>query len=106
MASHTDGPWEIETPREGYVRIHGGFDGDVDGDGRPYDISTHICDVMDNEAEQANAALIAAAPALLAALTLLLHEVEQSGNATAKDFGWPKAVAAARAAIALAESRP
>ena len=33
------------------------------------------------------------------ALRLLLHEVEQSGNATAKDYGWPAAVEACRTVI-------
>jgi hypothetical protein len=39
---------------------------------------------------------------LLAALELLMHEVKASGNGTAPDYGWPKAVAAARDAIANA----
>lgn len=33
------------------------------------------------------------------ALAKLLREVEKSGNAEATDFGWPAAVAAARAAL-------
>ena len=41
----------------------------------------------------------------LAALKALLHEVDQSGNGSARDFGWPDAVAASRAAIANAERR-
>jgi hypothetical protein len=34
------------------------------------------------------------------ALALLLREVELSGNAEAKDYGWPRAVSAARTALA------
>lgn len=33
------------------------------------------------------------------ALTLLLREVEESGNDAAQDFGWPKSVLDARAAL-------
>lgn len=50
-----------------------------------------------------SAALIAAAPELLEALKLLEHEMEQSGNATADDFGWSEAIKKTRAAIAKAE---
>ena len=40
---------------------------------------------------------------LLEALKSLMHEVDESGNGYAKDFGWPAAVGKARAAIAKAE---
>lgn len=57
----------------------------------------------------ANAAFIVRAcnshAELLAALKALLHEVSESGNAYARDFGWPRATDAARAAIAKAEGR-
>lgn len=36
---------------------------------------------------------------LRAALRMLLTECEASGNADAKDYGWPEAIAAARAAL-------
>lgn len=52
--------------------------------------------------DEANARLIAAAPELYEALVLLLAEVDFSGNGTAKDFGWPRATEAARAALAKA----
>jgi hypothetical protein len=34
------------------------------------------------------------------ALELLMQEIEFSGNGNAKDFGWPKALEAARKAMA------
>lgn len=48
---------------------------------------------------EADATLYAAAPDLLEALNLMTKETELSGNHEAKDFGWPKAYQAARAAI-------
>lgn len=59
----------------------------------------------DNPAAASTEAIRAAAPELLAALRLLLHEVHESGNASARDFGWPRATDAASAAIAKAEGR-
>jgi hypothetical protein len=50
----------------------------------------------------ADKAVLAAAPDLLAALQLLLRETELSGNTDAKDYGCPNAIAASRAAIAKA----
>lgn len=41
---------------------------------------------------------------LLTALKLLLHEVDESGNGTARDYGWPEATAASRAAIEKADT--
>lgn len=49
-----------------------------------------------------NARLFAAAPDLLEALILLREEMRLSGNAEAKDYGWPKAIQATDAAIAKA----
>jgi hypothetical protein len=53
------------------------------------------------EAER-NARLIAAAPELLEALRLLFKEMELSGNAGSKQYGWPLAITKSRAAIAKA----
>lgn len=39
---------------------------------------------------------------LEAALQLLLTEMDLSGNAGSKDYGWPKAIAASRAALTKA----
>lgn len=68
VSRHTDGPWEICEPPVGYVQIVGACDGDANDDGSPRYTYTHVCDVIDNQDEQANARLIAAAPALLGAL--------------------------------------
>jgi hypothetical protein len=43
--------------------------------------------------------IIAYAKKLEDALTLLLKETELSGNGNAKDYGWPKALKAARDAL-------
>jgi hypothetical protein len=68
-AEYTPGPWEIDdTAPNSYLRIIGNIDGDAYDDGSPRHIYTHVCDVLDNEQEEANARLIAAAPELLDAL--------------------------------------
>jgi hypothetical protein len=51
----------------------------------------------------ATAATACACADLLAALKGLLREAYESGNGTARDFGWPAAISAARAAIEKAE---
>jgi hypothetical protein len=47
--------------------------------------------------------LFTAAPDLLESLKLLYSEMELSGNAGSKDYGWPVAITKSRAAIAKAE---
>lgn len=90
----TPGPWEVEEDdfyENSYIRQKATtrrLSGFV--------VECLICENVDNDDD---ARLIAAAPELLEALKLLMTEVEESGNADAKDFGWPKAVKAARAAI-------
>jgi len=87
VSEHTPGPW-IEV-------------------GRYIETDRHIiCEMFSaasREERDANQRLIAAAPELLEALKALMHEVDESGNGYAKDFGWPVAVGKARAAIAKAE---
>ena len=51
---------------------------------------------------RANGELIAAAPELYEALDKLLHEILEAGFASASDYGWPKVIPAARAALAKA----
>jgi hypothetical protein len=66
------------------------------------DDSKHACMRAAIEAAMAtsDARLMAAAPDLVKALKMLLKEVVVSGNADAVDFGWAKALAATREAIA------
>ena len=56
--------------------------------------------------EKANAARLALCwnchDDLVAALDQLLHETVEAGFATAEDYGWPKSIADARAALAKA----
>lgn len=85
-AKHTPGPWVVVEPSgKGYVRILGNFDGDADDYGRARMVYTHICDVMDNSAEEANAALIARAPdmaAEIAALRAVLERIRDIAHET------------------------
>lgn len=55
------------------------------------------------EEREANAHLIASAPDLYAALKQLRREVSAAGFDDAKDYGWPKAIADADAALRKAE---
>lgn len=69
----TPDEWEINEPAvSGYVQIVGNIEGDACDDGSLRIIHTHVCDIIDNDNEQANAAFIAAAhnsmPALLDAV--------------------------------------
>ena len=111
----TPGPWTAERknwrgePEPHKIYISGDayevLDDD-DPDEAPCRVATAVAIVEGNptgmQVATANGRLIAASPCLLDALQLLLSEVEKSGNAEARDFGWPAAVAKARAAIAKA----
>lgn len=83
LAEATPEPWQVEQSlnEKDYVRIIGGIDGDAYDDGSPRGICTHVVDVLDNNDEQANAALIVAA---VNALPELLAErkrhIEALGN--------------------------
>lgn len=56
----------------------------------------------DGKSLDAYVRLFEAAPELLEALRLLLKEMELSGNAGSKDYGWPVAITKSREAIAKA----
>ena len=64
-----------------------------------------VANVNADSRQEANAALIAAAPDLLGALVLLEREMVLSGNACSEDYGWKPAIEETRAAIAKAEGR-
>lgn len=93
----TPGPWS--THREGYSTVY--VDAPIGG-GVLQEVAACGPTAGGQEQQDANALLISAAPDLYAALVLLMAEVDFSGNGTAKDFGWPRATEAARAAIAKA----
>jgi hypothetical protein len=89
---HTPGPWVVESGRlHHYIKTESGRDVAEVINPIPYKCERSLAD----------AHLIAAAPDLLEALQLVMHEVVESGNDT-QQFGWGKANAAARAAIAKA----
>lgn len=99
--THTAGPWYADEGTDG------AFDICVDNNarGRFMVICSRGPHSNFPEETRANGRLIAAAPDLLEALKLVMHEVVESGNDT-QQFGWGKANAAARAAIAKATGEP
>ena len=96
-AKHTPGPWRIQDEYDGTLPI--------DGWSEQAEESCEICrvslDMLDEQERAANAALIAAAPELLAALETLINlqdGIDDGGEGiTAEDWG------TARAAIAAAK---
>jgi|GEM_PF-2761778 len=105
----TPGPWYTGEPFETFpgagLRFH-----ISQAEGAPYtphysDVAQFVAETISSEKlaiQKANAQLIAAAPELLSALQLLLHEVDESAIAGATDYGWPAAISKSRAAIAKA----
>lgn len=100
------GPWEVQEVLDSRE-----FDENcakvllIHGPGGDIAYAAHYSINGNTAKQQANARLIAAAPELLEALKLLYREMELSGNAGSKDYGWPKAILASREAIAKAEGR-
>lgn len=92
MSKHTPGPWQV----------NGSHIYSADPD-RAILAQAHNpgCNGGDFQLV-ANIRLIAAAPDLVEALTLLHAEMVASGNAGSEDYGWSKAISATRAAIAKA----
>src|SRR4029077_16962573 len=112
LVTDTQGPWKFETVatscgschKVGMFPSHGVYDKTsaciyVDGV-HPSQTDTPISAEL-----RANAHLIAAAPELLEALKLLYREMELSGNARSKDYGWLRAITKSREAIAKAEGK-
>lgn len=60
------GPWHVDMPTKGYVRVIGNLDCDAHDDGTPKYTHTHICDVIDNDDEDAHARAIAVTPQFVA----------------------------------------
>lgn len=63
---------------------------------------TRIATDAEREQYAINARLRASHDRILTALKLLYREVQESGLASAPDYGWPKAVAATKEAISIA----
>lgn len=97
--THSPGPWVLVDDHngtrikdaEGHNILSVNYAGDYSGGAEP---------TINNEGD---AYLLRAAPKLLEALKLLMHEVDESGNGRDPNYGWPKAVSASREAIAEAE---
>lgn len=111
---HTPGPWRVvarEVLEDGSVYPGHIVGGPADLEVCPLEAAS-IANLAVNDKsgfwtrepswKSANARLIAAAPDLLEALTLLEQEMVLSGNAGSKDYGWKPAIEKTRAAIAKA----
>lgn len=75
--AHTPGPWIIEADKHGILVL---------ADGAGLSISVTIPGRRPSDEDRANAALIAAAPDLLAALQELLAEVKKIPAMNGRDF--------------------
>jgi hypothetical protein len=94
MSAHTPGPWTIGVPNnktECDIGIHG-------GDESPYIIADLQTDGYDDETQDANARLIAAAPELLSSLREVMGWYIEGGHAVPRIY-----IERANAAIAKAE---
>lgn len=111
--AHTCAPWEIEDDGVSSGKliriIH--VEHDADDEGRHVAYVTHVADVGDCQEEAANARLIAAAPAMLAALrelhdaALMVESIVHGYAAAAMAADLSRKMAAARAVVAAAEGR-
>lgn len=93
MTAHSPAPWRVEEPPETPVLVV------IDDDGEAV---AEIIDRPTDEERAANAALIASAPCLLAALKPLAFCAPETPPPGVAADDWRAAVAAARAAVARA----
>jgi hypothetical protein len=90
---HTPGPWSADRIWDiPETKVHAYCCG------KPYALA-EVYPMPSADEREANARLIAAAPELLQALRELLHECEEAGFGTAKDYGWPRVFRQSRDAI-------
>lgn len=84
----TPAPWHIERKeRSGFIESIGPC------------VADGYAGIVWLEVSEEDARLISSAPELLEALQLLLREMEESGNAGSKDYGWPLAISKSREAL-------
>jgi hypothetical protein len=98
MTEHTSGQWQNEsssvyfgepdTYEDNGTTAWGGFD--LRYSPRSHANAAHIVKCVNQHYD------------LVEALTLLLHEVAESGNYCANDFGWPEAIIKSEKALAKA----
>ena len=91
MSEHTPGPWAVDVMPGEVVVYEAVTLKNVD-----------ICQVLGNDDQDANAKLIAAAPALLAALRFIMAFYEPDAAGYLDTNAWKQAESNARAAIAAA----
>ena len=88
-AKATSGPWEVQDPPLGYLRIIANVDCEIVGDPPRYKPSyDHIADLIDIDGDQANANLIVALRNALPAILAKLREGERAEelNAASHDM--------------------
>ena len=88
-AKATSGPWEVQDPPLGYLRIIANVDCEIVGDPPRYKPSyDHIADLIDIDGDQANADLIVALRNALPAILAKLREGERAEelNAASHDM--------------------
>jgi hypothetical protein len=102
--THTPGPWEIAKGGDGVLRLYHGKEivcqfgeSSLDHDDASQFIARHL------KNREANARLIAAAPALLEALRWIAVTAPQAYHAQGSQAIMDEMIHAARAAIAMAE---
>jgi len=102
-ATHTPGPWRVGVPGRGRFCVYATADGHGRGICRMSNTQEWPADHQRNLEADANAALIAAAPALLAACKAALDNLDAGAHGRKMVHSPIQLIAQLRAAVRLAE---